>query len=621
MKKIVFLLNLLFCSFFAAKAQQAFNMTQVARWDDASLPVRDSLQYNDCWGFEKSGREYAVIGSLTKTHFIEVTNTPTLTEVLNFTNGGNSLWRDYKYYKGYIYGVADEGSEGLRVYNVNNINATSNRVSLVHSNTTTFLRCHNVWIDTTAGRLYCAGTNTKSDGIIVFDIKTNPASPTLCASLPLRSTASSSSSGYVHDVHVDNGKMYCSHIYTGRMDVYNIATVNSWVTGNATLTTVPRLGFIKVPGSGYNHSSYLTEDKTKLIMAEETHGRPLTIVDVSNPASISALGTIYSCTECPTGQNTPSNGIGSLVHNPFVKGNLAFLAYYHEGLAVYDISNPSAPTKVAYFDTDYPNRSTYYADYYGAWGTYPYLSSGKILVSDILNGLFVVNLNSNVTQVSARKMKSKVKLSGMDAYLGTTTSFPLSDPYKTPAYNSKFVHVNNNTTATTTSTIVTANQVVDWVFLELRTGISGATTVVQTRSALLRLDGNIVDMDGVSPVSFPGAAGNYYITVRHRTHLGFRSANVLNINGTAPVLNFSNNSIPVYGVAPFTSVNGNNVMVGGDANADGSIDGSDSAIWEIQNGLFQNTYNNTADFNLDGSVDSIDSAIWEINNGKYEELD
>ncbi len=620
MKKILILLSLLFYSFFNIQAQQALNLTQIARWDDASLPVRDSLQYNDCWGFEKNGREYAVIGSLTKTHFIEVTNTPTLTEVTNFALGANSLWRDYKYYKGYVYGVADEGSEGLRVYNVNNINNASNRVSLVHSNTTTFQRCHNVWIDSTAGRLYCAGANTRSDGIMVFDIKTNPAAPVLCGNFALRSNAASSSSGYVHDVHVDSGKMYCSHINTGRMDVYNIATVNNWTTGNATITTVPRLGFIKVPGSAYNHSSYLTEDKTKLIMAEETHGRPLTIVDITSPASMSALSTLYSCNQCTTGQNTAPNGIGSMVHNPFIKGNLAFLAYYHEGIVVYDISNATAPSKVAYFDTDFPNRSTYYADYYGAWGAYPYLSSGKILGSDVLNGLFVLTLNPNVTQVSARKMKPKVSLSGMDNYLGSTPSFPLSDPYKTATYNSKFVHVNNNTTATTTSAIITANQIVDWVFLELRTGISGATNVVQTRAALLRLDGNIVDMDGVSPVSFPGAAGNYYITVRHRTHLGFRSANVININGTAPVLNFSNNSIPVYGISPFTNISGTNVMVGGDANADGSIDSSDSAIWEIQNGLFSNPYNNTADFNLDGSVDSTDSAIWEINNGKYEEL-
>jgi hypothetical protein len=153
-----------------------------------------------------------------------------------------------------------------------------------------------------------------------------------------------------------------------------------------------------VVGTGYNHSSYLTEDNSKLIMAEETWGKPLRIVDVSDASNMSVLGTMYSCTECATGQ-TSINSTSPIVHNPFVKGNLAFLAYYHEGLQVYDISNASLPVKVAYFDTDYPNRATNYADYYGAWGTYPYLPSQRVLISDILNGLFVVNLTPSLLPI------------------------------------------------------------------------------------------------------------------------------------------------------------------------------------------------------------------------------
>jgi len=133
-------------------------------------------------------------------------------------------------------------------------------------------------------------------------------------------------------------------------------------------------------------------------MAEETWGKPLRIVDVSDPSNMSVLGTMYSCTECATGQ-TSINSTSPIVHNPFVKGNLAFLAYYHEGLQVYDISNASLPVKVAYFDTDYPNRATNYADYYGAWGTYPYLPSQRVLISDILNGLFVVNLTPSLLPI------------------------------------------------------------------------------------------------------------------------------------------------------------------------------------------------------------------------------
>jgi choice-of-anchor B domain-containing protein len=618
MLKKLFILFVLLNLFDTATAQQNLNFTQLARWDDNTLPIRDSLQYNDCWGFERNGREYAVIGSLTKTHFIEVTNTSSpLTQVTNFTFGANSIWRDYKYYRGYVYGVADEGSEGLRVYNVNNINATTNRVTHVFTNTTNFVRCHNIWIDSIAGRLYCAGTNSRFDGIIVFDIKTNPASPVICGSMSLRSVSTSSSSGYVHDVHVYNGKMYCSHIYTGRMDVYDVTNINNWVPGNATITTVPRLGFIKVPGSGYNHSSYLSEDKTKLIMAEETHGRPLTIVDVSNPAAITALSTMYSCSECSAGQNTAPNGSGSIVHNPFVKDNLVYLAYYHEGLVVYDIANPCGPVKVAQFDTDFPNRPAYYSSYYGAWGAYPYLSSGKILISDVLNGLYVVSLN---TAQVGRKVAMKVNLAGMDDVLRTDASFPTSDPYRTSTYSNKYSHVNNCNISKTTSTIINGNNIVDWVFVELRTGTLTSTTVVQTKAALVQNDGDVVDMDGVSPLNFSGNAGNFYIAIRHRNHLGFRTMNPVALSGNVTNLDFTNNSVAVYGTTSLVLVNNVTRMVGGDANLDGSIDGTDSSIWEVQNGSFANPYQNMADFNLDGSVDGSDAAFWELVNGSFQEI-
>ena len=62
--------------------------------------------------------------------------------------------------------------------------------------------------------------------------------------------------------------------------------------------------------------------------------------------------------------------------------------------------------------------------------------------------------------------------------------------------------------------------IVDWVFLELRSA-ENPVMVVATRSALVQRDGDVVDTDGVSPVVFDAAAGqSYYLTVRHRNHLG-----------------------------------------------------------------------------------------------------
>jgi hypothetical protein len=61
-------------------------------------------------------------------------------------------------------------------------------------------------------------------------------------------------------------------------------------------------------------------------------------------------------------------------------------------------------------------------------------------------------------------------------------------------------------------------------------------------------------------------------------------------------------------------------MNAGDANMDGSIDSSDSTVWELENGSFDD-YLLNSDYNMDGSVDGTDSTLWEINNGKYQELD
>jgi hypothetical protein len=65
--------------------------------------------------------------------------------------------------------------------------------------------------------------------------------------------------------------------------------------------------------------------------------------------------------------------------------------------------------------------------------------------------------------------------------------------------------------------------VVDWVFAQLHDGTTGA--VIGTRSALLQRDGDVVETDGVSPLNMAGfAPGNYYVSIRHRNHLGVRTS-------------------------------------------------------------------------------------------------
>jgi hypothetical protein len=116
----------------------------------------------------------------------------------------------------------------------------------------------------------------------------------------------------------------------------------------------------------------------------------------------------------------------------------------------------------------------------------------------------------------------------------STANFPSTDPYRVAPYNTAFTHFNNTGVETiTSSTVVTAqaiaaDNIVDWVYLELRnTDASPGNDIVQTRSALIQRDGDIVDVDGVSPVTFNNLPdGNYIVAVRHRNHLGLSTDQV-----------------------------------------------------------------------------------------------
>jgi hypothetical protein len=107
---------------------------------------------------------------------------------------------------------------------------------------------------------------------------------------------------------------------------------------------------------------------------------------------------------------------------------------------------------------------------------------------------------------------------------------PLTEPY-----SSIYTHVGGGGGETTTAGVlaVTGNDaIVDWVFLELRDPMD-PTVVLHTHSALLQADGDVVDVDGVSPVMFLDAmAGDYFVGVKHRNHLGIRTPVALTLAGS-----------------------------------------------------------------------------------------
>ena len=190
-------------------------------------------------------------------------------------------------------------------------------------------------------------------------------------------------------------------------------------------------------------------------------------------------------------------------------------------------------------------------------------------------------------------LKSKVFLQG--AFNGTNMNdalraggyLPTTDPYSTLSdYTSKFTVVANPVAEIVAPAVFADfgnnNNIVDWVFIELRDNSVGnpGATVIQTRSALVRKDGTIVDVDGTSPVYFKNVSASsvYTIAVRHRNHIGIASdpaayPQTLNEQTPAGTLDFTTlTDAQIYGTAnAFTTSGGFNLMWAGDANANGAV--------------------------------------------------
>ena len=375
MKKYLLLIILAVFStteIFAQFPHQNINLLSI--WDNPSVvgePVY-GIRYQGCWGWAdtSNGKEYAIIGaSKPGTYIIEVTNPFAPVQrayIPGIGNANTSIWHEIKSYGKYLYIASDDG--GPNTFQIADMSYLPDSVHIVHNDSTIFKRSHTIYVD--GNKLYCGSVGRPGNvhySMAVYSLA-NPALPQLLRALDQDYPAIS----YVHDMFVRNDTVYAS---CGTQGLY----IFKFNTGSNTFTM---LGNLPNPSGNYNHSSFLTDDGQTLINCEEVPtGLPVKMVDVSDVTNPGIITTFSSAS-------------GATPHNPYIKNGRAVIAWYQDGIQVYDISVPSAPVRIGYFDTDTLTGSGAYS---GCWGAYTDLPSNVILASDMQNGLFVLEANNILT--------------------------------------------------------------------------------------------------------------------------------------------------------------------------------------------------------------------------------
>ncbi|MEZ4742649.1 MAG: choice-of-anchor B family protein [Bdellovibrionota bacterium] len=299
--------------------------------------------YNDVWGYTApDGREYALLGVVHGTSIIDITDPANLREV-TFIPSSSSTWKDIKTYSHYAY-VVNETSGGMQIIDLSKLPESAQVVNTY----TGFSTSHNLYIDVENAMLYAEGNNALPVRMLSL---ADPVHPVQVGGFGVE----------CHDIYVRNNVAFISEGGHGTIGIFDTSDSSN----------ISALGRFEIPNAGYVHNSWLNEDGTILMTTEENDGKTVKLWDVSDLSDVRKLGEYLAP--------------GKLAHNTHIKGHYAYISHYGSGLRIVDIADPSNPVEVAYYMDNNSPRS----GFKDAWGAFPFFSSGKILMSDIENGLYV----------------------------------------------------------------------------------------------------------------------------------------------------------------------------------------------------------------------------------------
>lgn len=312
---------------------------------------------SDVWGWRSpDGDEYALMGTTGGIAIVNATRLAFITEFpIPVSSSCGFYWRDIKTYQNYCYVVSDCGdSPGLVILDLQYLpDSVHHERTVLLGPLATDNTSHNIFVDTLTGFLYAEGAFANGQSIYVYDL-TDPANPSFVSAFGPQN---------VHDMYASNDTLYVAEGWSLSYSIWDMKNKLSPIM----------LARFSIPGGNYAHIIWPTDDGRMVATTEELPvNRTVKLWNIENLADIKLVGEYI--------------GPGLIPHNVHIKGDTMYVAHYTAGVRVVDISDPSSPAEIGFFDTHLASDD---ATFEGNWGVYPYASDGLVYASDMKGLLFI----------------------------------------------------------------------------------------------------------------------------------------------------------------------------------------------------------------------------------------
>ena len=316
---------------------------------------------SNLWGYtDELGNEYALVGVNGDGNdqpggisVVDISD-PAAPQEVFFFPGPASIWREVKVWNDHAYVTTEAMSGGVTIVDLSPL-PQSTDLPAVLWNAPDWETSHSLFIDEN-GRLYIHGADRGNGGVIMYDLTQDPMVPVEVGSFD---------NWYCHDSFARGDTLYAAHIYDGFFSIVDVSDPSSPVL----------LGTQNTPND-FTHNVWLDDSGSFLFTTDERTNSYVGAYDVADPTDI-----------IPVDQLRSDGGSGAIPHNTYWLNDYVVTSYYTFGVTIYDATRPDNLVEVGHYDTSPFNGD----GFNGAWGVYPFFASQRLIISDIEEGLVILD--------------------------------------------------------------------------------------------------------------------------------------------------------------------------------------------------------------------------------------